>query len=74
MIAAIVGAIIFIVLMLIIIWLFSPAFRAWTETPKYILLERNEMFESAEHDHAITTPIAIIKATSATRHRFDGLF
>lgn len=47
MIAAIVGAIILIVLVLVIVWFFSPAFRAWTEKPKYTMLERNAMFERA---------------------------
>ena len=50
MIAAIVGAIILIVLLLIIVWFVSPAFRAWTEKPKYILLERDELFERAAKD------------------------
>lgn len=58
MIAAIVGAIILIVLALVIVWFFSPAFRAWTEKPKYTMLERNEMFErttrDAFNDHADT--------------------
>lgn len=50
MIAAIVGAITLIVLALVIVWFFSPAFRAWTEKPKYAMLERNEMFERATRD------------------------
>lgn len=50
MIAAIVGAIIFIVLLLGIVWFVSPAFRAWTEKPQYTLLERDEMFERAARD------------------------
>jgi hypothetical protein len=48
MIAAMVGGIILIVLLLIMGWLLSPAFRSWTEKPKYTLLERNEMFERAD--------------------------
>ena len=47
MITAIVGAIICIMLIFIAVWLFSPSFRRWAETPKYILLERDELFESA---------------------------
>lgn len=47
MIAAIVSAILLMVMLLVIVWLISPAFRAWTEKPKYTLLERNEMFERA---------------------------
>jgi len=50
MITAMVGAIILIVLALVIAWLFSPAFRAWAEKPKYTMLERNEMFERATKD------------------------
>lgn len=50
MIAAIVGAIILIVLPLVIVWFFSPAFRAWTEKPKYTMLERDEMFERTTRD------------------------
>lgn len=47
MITAIVSATILMVLALVVVWLTSPAFRVWTEKPKYTLLERNEMFERA---------------------------
>lgn len=50
MISAMVSAIILIVLALVIVWFFSPAFRAWTEKPKYTMLERNEMFERAANE------------------------
>ena len=50
MITAIVSAIILLVVLLFIVWFFSPAFRAWTEKPKYTMLERNEMFERAAND------------------------
>ncbi len=50
MITAIVSAIILIVLVLVIVWFFSPAFRAWTEKPKYTMLERNAMFDRAAND------------------------
>ena len=50
MITVIVSAIIVMVLVLVIVWLFSPAFRACTEKPKYTMLERNEMFERAAND------------------------
>lgn len=50
MITAIVSAIILIVLVLVIVWICSPAFRAWTEKPKSTMLERNEMFERAAKD------------------------
>ncbi len=52
MMTAIVSAIILIVLALIGVWLFSPTFRAWTEQPKYTMLERNAMFERAANDAA----------------------
>lgn len=67
MIAAIVGAIIFIVGLLVIVWFVSPAFRAWTEKPKYILLERNELFERAHDEFNNPTPA---ETTTATRRRF----
>lgn len=41
-----VGAILLIVLALIVVWLVSPAFRTWSEQPKYGMLERNARFES----------------------------
>lgn len=47
MITAIVSATILMVLALVVVWLSSPAFRVWTEKPKYTLLERNELFERA---------------------------
>jgi len=45
MIAAMVGAILVIVLALIAVWLISPAFRTWSEQPKYRMLQRNALFE-----------------------------
>ena len=45
MIAAMVGAILVIVLALIAVWLVSPAFRTWSEQPKYSMLQRNALFE-----------------------------
>lgn len=50
MIAALVGAIILMVAALISVWIFSPAFRVWTEKPKYAMLERNKAFERAIND------------------------
>ncbi len=47
MIAALVGAIIFMVAALVGVWIFSPAFRVWIEKPKYTMLERNAAFERA---------------------------
>lgn len=52
MMTVIVSAIILIVLALIGVWFFSPTFRAWTEQPKYTMLERNALFERAAHDAA----------------------
>lgn len=45
MIAAIVISTLGMVLALLIVWVYSPTFRSWTEKPKYTMLERNEMFE-----------------------------
>lgn len=50
MIAVLVGAILLIVLLLVVTWLVSSAFRAWTEQPKYTLLEHDELFERAAKD------------------------
>ena len=50
MIAALGDAIILIVLLLVVVWLVSSAFRAWTEQPQYTLLERDELFERAAND------------------------
>lgn len=47
MIAAMVGAILVIVLALIAVWLVSPAFRTWSEQPKYGMLERNALYDHA---------------------------
>lgn len=47
MMTAIVIAIAVVVVLLIGAWLISPAFRAWTEKPKYAMLEREAMFERA---------------------------
>ena len=50
MIAAMVSAILLIVLALIAVWLVSPAFRTWSEQPKYGMLERNALFEHSAGD------------------------
>ena len=47
MIAAMVGAILVIVLALIAVWLISPAFRTWSEQPKYRMVERNALYDHA---------------------------
>lgn len=47
MMTAIVIAIAVVVALLIGAWLISPDFRAWTEKPKYAMLEREAMFERA---------------------------
>jgi hypothetical protein len=56
MIAATVVTMILLIVVLVCVWIFSPAFRAWTEKPKYTMLERNEMFERQldreSNDHA----------------------
>ena len=48
MIAAMVGALFLLVLGLVIFWMMSPAFRTWTERPKFQMLEREAMYERAE--------------------------
>lgn len=48
MIAAMVSAIVLIVLALIAAWLSFPAFRIWSEQPKYRMLERNALYDRAE--------------------------
>ena len=61
MIAAMVGAIVLIVLVLVIVWLVSPAFRAWSENPKHRMLERDAMFE-APPIGSRSPPANIVKA------------
>lgn len=46
----IVSAIVFMVLALVTLWLFSPKFRYWAERPKYTMLKRNDLFENATMD------------------------
>ena len=36
-----------VLLGLFILWLVSPAFRRWIETPKYVLLDQEARFERA---------------------------
>lgn len=50
MIAATVVTMILLIVVLVCVWIFSPAFRAWTEKPKYTMLERNKMFERTLDD------------------------
>ena len=47
MIAAMVSAILLIVLALLAAWLAFPAFRTWSEQPKYRMLERNALYDHA---------------------------
>lgn len=47
MIAAMVGAILFMMLLLIGLWFWSPAFRIWAERAKYAILKQDDMFEHA---------------------------
>lgn len=55
MIAALVGVILLIVLALIAAWLAFPAFRTWSERPKYPMLERNALYDST---HSAARPVA----------------
>ena len=47
MIAAMVGALLFLIAGLLLVWLLSPAFRSWTERPKFQMLERDALCERA---------------------------
>ena len=47
MIAAMVGALLLLIAGLILVWLLSPAFRQWTERPKFQMLERDALYERA---------------------------
>jgi hypothetical protein len=40
-----VGALLLLVLGLGLVWLLSPAFRTWTERPKFQMLEREALYE-----------------------------
>lgn len=55
MIAAMVSATLLIVLALIAAWLAFSAFRTWSERPKYRMLERNALYDSA---HPSAQPVA----------------
>lgn len=66
MIAAMVGAIVLIVLVLVIVWLVSPAFRAWSENPKHRMLERDAMFEALPIGGR-SPPANIVKADEMKR-------
>ena len=55
MIAAMVSAILLIVLALVAAWLTFPAFRTWSEQPKYRMLERNALYD---HTGSQERPVA----------------
>ena len=57
MIAAMVSAILLIVLALITAWLAFPAFRTWSERPKYRMLERNALYDAT---HLTERPVAAL--------------
>ena len=42
-----VGALLLLIAGLILLWLLSPAFRRWTERPKFQMLERDALYERA---------------------------
>ena len=42
-----VGALLLLIAGLILVWLLSPAFRQWTERPKFQMLERDALYERA---------------------------
>jgi len=43
-IAAMVGGLLLLIAGLIFVWLLSPAFRHWTERPKFQMLERDALY------------------------------
>ena len=47
MIVAMVGALTLLVLGLGLLWLLSPAFRTWSERPKFQMLGRDALYERA---------------------------
>ena len=58
-----VGTILLIVLALIVVWLVSPAFRTWSEQPKYGMLERNALFEHITPENS--SPVDIESRTGS---------
>ena len=47
MIVAMVAALVMLVLGLGLLWLLSPAFRTWSERPKFQMLEQEALYERA---------------------------
>lgn len=47
MIAVMVGGLVLLVLGLFLVWLMSPAFRDWSERPKFQMFKREVMYERA---------------------------
>ena len=47
MIVAMVAAVMMLVLGLGLLWLLSPAFRTWSEQPKFQMLEQEALYERA---------------------------
>lgn len=66
MIAAIVGAIIFIVLLLGIVWFVSPVFRAWTEKPNTRCWNAMKCSSAPPGTHSMTPPTIIVKELTAS--------
>ena len=65
MIAAMVGGLLLLIAGLILVWLLSPAFRHWTERPKFQMLERDALYERASAQ-AHGSPLAELPETSST--------
>ena len=40
-----------IMLGLLLVWLISPAFRAWIEAPKYVMLRQERRFDDRSIPH-----------------------
>ena len=62
MIAVMVGGLVLLLLGLVLVWLMSPAFRDWSERPKFQMLEREAMYERVQ-----TADPSIAKTPAAGR-------
>ena len=74
MIAAMVGGLVLLVLGLVLVWLMSPAFRDWSERPKFQMLEREAMYERARTGQPLAskTPATGRAATPTPIDTEDG--
>jgi hypothetical protein len=64
MIVAMVAALMMLVLGLVLLWLLSPAFRTWSERPKFQMLEREALYERAVQRHLGASAAAVPDSTT----------